>query len=339
MLINLLGNAVKFTQRGSVFLGIRRESADRWQFEVIDTGLGIPDIEQAEIFKPFHQGSGSQNHGGTGLGLAIAQRQVDLLGGRLEVQSSRGVGSRFHFTLPLSDCSGLGEDRAPQIRRLSPGCSVRALVVDDHAENRKLLGGLLASIGCTVSVASTGEEAVEKALAEPVDIVFLDLLLPDSSGEEIARRILEQPTATHPRIIVHTASALARHRDDALAAGCVDFIAKPVSCDRLYECLKTHLGVEFELDAAEEFAEELPSADSLRVALSDAFCARLSLAAELHSTTALKACLQELRQMGPDARVLAEHIRHLMRSYDMDGILRLLHRVTTPRTAGLSSPP
>lgn len=339
VLINLLGNAVKFTQRGSVFLGIRRESTDRWQFEVIDTGLGIPDIEQAEIFKPFHQGSGSQNHGGTGLGLAIAQRQVDLLGGRLEVQSSRGVGSRFHFTLPLADCTGLAGDLAPQIRRLSPGCTVRALVVDDHAENRKVLGGLLASIGCTVTVASTGEEAVEKTAAEPVDIVFLDLLLPDSSGEEIARRILEQPAATHPRIIAHTASALARHREDALAAGCVDFIAKPVSCDRLYECLKTHLGVEFEFDAAEEFAEELPSADSLRVALSDAFCARLSLAAELHSTTALKACLQELRQMGPDARVLAEHIRHLMRSYDMDGILRLLHRVTTPRTAGLSSPP
>jgi hypothetical protein len=137
-------------------------------------------------------------------------------------------------------------------------------------------------------------------------------------------------------MVAHTASALARHREEALAAGCVDFLAKPIRCERLYECLRVHLGAVFEMAPSPPRTEELAPAETLHVTLSDELCARLNLAAELHSTTALKACLHELRQLGPEAQTLAEHIRHRMRSYDMDGILRLMTRVTAPRTAGMS---
>ena len=335
VLINLAGNAVKFTRRGEAFLAFRPEQDGRWLFEVIDTGLGIPDHEQAEIFKPFHQGSGARDHGGTGLGLAIAQRQVELLGGRLELQSARGAGSRFYFTIPLPAVAASEEDVAPQVIRLSPGREIRALVVDDRRENREVLGGLLRSVGCEVICASTGNAAIRLAQEHRLDIIFMDLLLPGISGEDTARAILRDPVAGHPKIVAHTASALARHREDALASGCVDFLAKPVRCERLYECLRVHLGVQFELAAPDNPVEALAPAGSFRVSLPDELCARLNLAAELHSTTALKGCLQDLRQLGPEAQSLAEHIRHLMRSYDMDGILRLMTQVTSPRSTGI----
>ncbi len=337
VLINLLGNAVKFTRMGEVCLRFQARPEGQWLFEVIDSGQGIPEGELTDIFKPFHQGIGARDHGGTGLGLAIAQRQVELLGGKLELQSSRGVGSRFHFSIPLPSADGVAEETIVQVARLAPGSRVRALVVDDRRENREVLGGLLAAIGCEVRYAVDGEETCLAVREECPDIIFLDLLLPGLSGADTARKLLAEAPHDPPKIVAHTASALARHRDEALTAGCIDFLAKPFRGERIYECLKTHLGTEFEYVTPMASAPQLASPDTLRVALPDELCARLNVAAELHSTTALKACLQELRQLGPDAEMLAEHIRYRMRSYDMDGILRLLVRVTQPEATGAAA--
>lgn len=334
VLINLLGNAVKFTRMGEVCLHFRPQAEGRWLFEVIDSGQGIPEAELKDIFKPFHQGSGARDHGGTGLGLAIAQRQVELLGGKLELQSSRGVGSRFYFSIPLAAAVMPAEETTLQVARLAAGYRVRALVVDDRRENREVLGGLLTSIGCEVRFAVDGEETCRLVREAPSDIIFLDLLLPGLSGAETARKLVAESPLTPPKIVAHTASALALHRDEALAAGCLDFVAKPFHSERLYECLRVHLGTEFEFAAPVAAVKELASPENLRVAIPDELCARLNVAAELHSTTALKACLLELRQLGPEAEVLAEHVRYRMRSYDMDGILRLLARVTQPEATG-----
>jgi signal transduction histidine kinase/CheY-like chemotaxis protein/sensor domain CHASE-containing protein len=331
VLINLVGNAVKFTSAGEVFLRCQPLPDARWQFEVIDTGLGIPENEQQEIFKPFHQGSGAAHQGGTGLGLAIAQRQVELLGGKLELQSERGIGSRFFFSLTLPPAVHAVHEIILRTTRLANGHAVRALVVDDHNENRNVLGGMLSAVGCDVFYAGDGGEALQVAREQKPEIIFLDLLLPDLSGAEIARKILVENSCGSPKIIAHTASALARHRDDALAAGCVDFISKPIGCERIYECLEKHLGVQFERATP---SVETNFAPLERVALPDGLCARLMVAAELHSTTALKAGLQELRQLGPDATRLAEEIRRLMHSYDMDGIQRLLAKIAVPEVAG-----
>ena len=328
VLINLLGNAVKFTNQGEVCLRSRKADGDGRIFEVIDTGLGIPDDEQADIFRPFHQGSGSRDRGGTGLGLAIAQRQVELLGGRLGLQSERGVGSRFYFTIPLAVPATAPEDPVPQVLRLAAGHEVRALVVDDRKENCDVLGGMLALIGCEVRTAADGPAALRAAAEFRPGIVFLDLLLPGMGGAEAARLMLADPACGGPKIVAHTASALARMRDEAFAAGCVDFVAKPFRCERIHEMVRVHLGVAFEHAALQP--EELPAAVLSRVVLPDELSARLHFAAELHSTTALKSCLQDLRELGPDATQLAEQIRHRMRSFDMDGILRLLTTATSP---------
>jgi signal transduction histidine kinase/CheY-like chemotaxis protein len=333
VLINLLGNAVKFTRAGEVFLGIKRVGEGRWQFEVIDTGQGIPEDEREDVFQPFHQGKSARRLGGTGLGLAIAHRQVALLGGCLELQSECGFGSRFFFSIPLAAARAeVHAPMSPRIVRLAPDLAVRVLVVDDHRENREVLGGLLAGVACEVSYAENAAETLAQVRAIDPDVVFLDLRLPDQSGVEVARRLREGATSLRPCVIMHTASALAEHRAEALAAGCVDFITKPVALERLCECLERHLGVRFDVADAAKEPEALPRLGDQRVMLPADLYARLTVAAELHSTTALKAVLQDLRREGRLAQQLAEEIRHLMRSYDMDGIQRLLARVVVPAT-------
>ena len=332
VLINLLGNAVKFTNVGEVFFRCKNLADDAWSFEVIDTGLGIPEPERANIFKPFHQGSNSQHQGGTGLGLAIAQRQVELLGGRLELQSERGIGSRFFFQISLPVASAGESQLVPLLPlQLKPGQRIRALVVDDRKENCDILGRMLSSVGCEVLFAAGGVEALQVLREGFPQIVFLDWLLPDMSGTEVARAMLSAPGGVTVKIVAHTASALAQYRDDARAAGCVDFIAKPIRAERVYECLLIHLDAEFEYaDTPQPAMEKLSEWDAGQLELPDELYARLATAAELHSTTVLKSCLIELRQHGPGAEQLAEHIRNLMRSYDMDGILRLISRATVP---------
>lgn len=335
VLLNLVGNAVKFTSVGEVSLRLARQPDGCRRFEVFDTGLGIPAEEQTEIFKPFHQGSGARHQGGTGLGLAIAQRQVELLGGKLELKSERGIGSCFFFTIPLAETLAALEPVAPRVVRLAGGCAVRALVVDDNRDNREVLGRMLSAVGCEVMFAENGETAIALVCAQKPQIVFLDLLMPGLGGAETARKILDQCGEAAPKLVAHSASVLVSHREEALAAGCADFIAKPFDDEKIYNCLEQQLGAHFLREAGADTVA--PDAPLERVALPEELCARLMVAAELHSTTALKAGLQELRQLGPDAQRLAEQIRVLMRSYDMDGIQRLLARTVVPETAGVKT--
>jgi signal transduction histidine kinase/CheY-like chemotaxis protein len=336
VLINLAGNAVKFTAVGEVYINASPCGEQRWLFEVVDTGLGIPSEEQASIFKPFHQGRGAQHQGGTGLGLAIAQRQVELLGGELRFTSERGAGSRFYFSIPLGVAESQASVSAPTVRRLAPGQRVRALVVDDRPENREVLGRMLRAIGCEVTFAANGEEAL-KASGSHTDIIYLDWLMPGLSGGELVQKLMSA-AGSPPIVVAHSASVLPRHAEEARVAGCVDFIAKPFRCERIYESLRNGLGVRLEYEAATE-SESLPKLEGVRVVLPEEMGARLAVAAELHSTTTLKNALQELRQVGPEARILAEHIRHLMRSYDMDAIQRLLASTVTTATNSAVLPP
>jgi signal transduction histidine kinase/DNA-binding NarL/FixJ family response regulator len=330
-LINLLGNSVKFTYSGEVCLTFKALGEDRWRFEVIDTGLGIPEEEQAEIFKPFYQCRTAQHQGGTGLGLAIAQRQVELLGGRLELESRRGVGSRFYFDLTLPAAKSSGVAITPRVLHLKPGCQVRAMVVDDHVENARILGQMLSQIGCEVILAHDAAEAATAALQFHPQIAFIDLLMPGIDGATLARDLLNAPQTSGIKIVAHSAAALAEFRETAREAGCLHFLAKPIHAEEVYDCLHKYLGVEFErAQAQSEIREDWSDWNAPPVPLPHDLCSRITTAAELHSSTALKLCLQELRELGPDAALLAEHIRHFMRSYDMDSIVHLISVAANP---------
>jgi len=330
VLINLLGNAVKFTARGRVTLQVTPEP-DGCRFAVTDTGPGIPVEMQRKIFEPFTQDAAARHQGGTGLGLAIARRQVELMGGELGLQSTPGAGSTFFFHIPLAYASGAAvvASRA-DTRRLAPGHPVRALIVDDITENRTVLASMLATIGCFVVDTADGSTALDLARREQFDIIFLDVRLPDIDGVEVARRMQENPAAVALRIVAMSASALAHERDRCLQGGCDDFLAKPFRFDRLCDCLARLLDVEFQSTVPIRDAQERPL-DLGQITLTEDLSLRLMMAAELHSATVLKNCLREVEVIGPAGGRLAEHLRTFLRSYDMETIQKIVAQIPIDR--------
>jgi len=326
VLINLLGNAVKFTDRGEVRLRVTRCAGEAhqeaYQFEVVDTGIGITPEEQAEIFKPFQQGHSGASKGGTGLGLAISDRYIQLMGGRLEAQSVPGRGARFFFTLALPERPLQGRaavaagDRG---MRLPGDRRVAALVVDDIKENRAVLAGMLTDIGCEVLMAESAARAIELAVKERPDIIFMDVWMPGMNGIDAARHILRQfPKA---RIVAHSASAFDHEQHRYLDAGFDDFFAKPFRYERVCECLANLL--EIELVAEPGAPEESPDGAAPAIALPAALASRLRVAAEIHNVTELRACIDEVASL-EDGKPMAARLRAWAAGYEMEKIIAAL---------------
>ena len=330
ILINLLGNAVKFTTDGCVTLRISKEEKRRWRFEVQDTGPGIsPELRQ-RIFEPFQQGPEAKGQGGTGLGLAIAQRQVKIMGGSLQVRSARGQGSVFSFAIDLPPATVRRmrpRDEFAAVERIAGGTEVRALVVDDILENREVLSLMLTLIGCNVNVAKNGEEALDLISVAQPDIVFLDMRLPGMSGFDTARRVVKDWGA-RIKLVAMSASALEHERERYLKAGCDDFVAKPFRAERIYRCLQNLLDVKFVLgEKPDDQSEPDVSIDLGQLALCEDLAQRLTTAAELHSATVIKSCLEEVEQLGPSGSRLAQHLRQFLASYDMKTIQRVVAQI------------
>lgn len=328
VLLNLLANAVKFTHHGRVVVTAKPASNDQWNFSVEDTGIGISPQAQETIFDPFQQGPDAHEHGGTGLGLTIAKRQVELMGGRLAVDSDLGKGARFAFTIPLPPAhqSSSHATTSGETLRLAAGQQVRALVVDDIAENRDVLSMMLTMIGCEVVLAEHGKQAVEVVRVSRPQIVFLDMRMPEFDGMEAARAIAEEFGAAAPKIIATSAAALTHERERYLQTGCDDFVAKPFRAERIYGCLRQWLGVSFEHHSPAATTTE-ETIDLRQLTLPEDLAARLVMAAELHSATVMKNCLAEMEKLGPAGERIATHLRTFLASYDMKTIQRLVAQI------------
>jgi len=329
VLINLLGNAVKFTNNGLIQLRVSK-TGDNWKFVVEDTGPGIATEIIDKIFQPFHQGASDDRRGGTGLGLAIARRQIELMNGHLDVSSEVGKGSIFTAIVPLVSADSHVEPVRNSIRRVSKlatGSSVRALVVDDIAENRSVLSAMLTQIGCEVVLAGNARQALEVIRVSRPQIVFMDIRSPGLDGMEPVRGLIEEFSQTGLKIIGTSASALAQDREECLKVGCDDFVAKPFRADRIYECLLYLPGVE--LTYLEPEADINPSItfDLGQITLPQELATRLTVAAELHSATVLKNCLVDVEDLGPAGEQLARHLRGFLSSYDMKSIQRLIAQI------------
>jgi polar amino acid transport system substrate-binding protein len=239
VLLNLVGNAVKFTPRGTVTLVVRveHENADalRLAFSVTDTGIGIPEARRADLFDAFTQvdNSSTRSHGGSGLGLAISARLVAMMGGRLEVESVEGQGSCFGFSLTFPRTTAVAEEVAvptPAPRALR---GVRVLVAEDDPVSQLLARDLLARQGALVTLAATGTEAVAAAGGGGFDIVLMDIRMPEMDGLDACRRIRALPGGGLP-IVALTANALAGQRERCLAAGMDGYLTKPLEPEALY---------------------------------------------------------------------------------------------------------
>ena len=323
VLINLIGNAIKITPRGEILVGLSTAGEDLWRFEVIDTGIGLSPEERTGLFAPFHQTHIGRRYGGTGLGLAIARRQVELMGGTIEVQSEPGVGTRFQFTLPLPASVVPASVAMGPLPKLAAGVTVRALVVDDNRDNRILLARLLADLGCRVASAANASTARDIAQNAP-DILFVDVLLGETTGPALVATLRADGLPASVPIIYHTAALLNHDDHNAIRADGGSLLAKPFRLEDLCTCLLRVPGARFE-DVPGTPAP--PPLELERIILPQELCTRMTVAAELHSTTVLKACLDELRSLGGPAVPLADHMRHLLRAYDLASIARLLTRV------------
>jgi CheY-like chemotaxis protein len=333
VLLNLLGNAVKFTAQGRVSLRIARQG-DRLRFEVTDTGIGIEPESLDAIFEAFRQTRSGAAAGGTGLGLAISQRLVRAMGGEIEVESYVGRGSRFAFDLPLIVAEGdTAAEEATEDEwldaRLAPGESLTVLVVDDSSVNRRILVSLLESAGVRAITAAGGLEAVELTRRHRPDVVLMDLRMDDLDGFEATRRIhADRETASVPVIAV-TASAFRNARESARAAGCVDFVAKPVRAAVLFEKLERHAGVRFERAAAAAPPVPATAITLLAGEPARALAERLRQALAIGSVTDLDALARELASRDPGHAELGRRIERMASQFDFDALEALAGELET----------
>jgi signal transduction histidine kinase/CheY-like chemotaxis protein len=241
VLTNLVDNAVKFTDQGLVVVVVECEGKDkglaRMKLSVEDTGIGIPESEIGSIFDKFTQvdASPARRHGGTGLGLAISKQLVELMGGMVGVSSRSGKGSTFWFvlSLPMQD-----EDAVLKVAGTS--AASRVLVVEDNDVNQEVAATILRKLGCSVEVAGDGKQAVEMAVRNPYDLIFMDCQMPGMDGFEATAEIRRREAASghHAKIVAMTAHSMDEDKDRCLGAGMDDYISKPATYEDFQAVLK-----------------------------------------------------------------------------------------------------
>ncbi|WP_295391782.1 CHASE domain-containing protein [uncultured Thiodictyon sp.] len=330
VLINLVGNAVKFTAAGGVTLRVEG-IGDGIRFSIQDTGMGIAPEELARLFTPFNQtDSGRQVPGGTGLGLALCSQYVRLMGGTLSADSTPGQGSCFSFTIALDPAGIDGSTPAPPalpVAALAPGQPVcRVLIADDVPDNREPLRALLTGLNpqppvLEVREAADGREAVALWEAWQPHAIFMDMRMPVLSGEEATRqikaRIAARPDAVRTLIVALSASAFDDQRDRFLACGCDAFARKPFRAEELFAILERRAGLRFVRAAEPPNAPRL-SLDEATMHLANApaaWRAELQHAVDLGDFGRITALLEPLRET--DAALYAA-LTHWAYRYDLD---------------------
>jgi CheY-like chemotaxis protein len=247
ILINLVGNAVKFTEAGDVALTVTASATpdgrQRISFVVRDTGPGISQEHQQRIFESFSQvdASISRKYGGTGLGLAISKSLAEQMGGHLRLESQPGHGSAFSFSIRAEAAKLMpAEVGAPAMGGQPADLpALKIIVTDDNAVNRKVALSLLKRLGCMADSAANGKDLLERLRGSDYDVVFMDVQMPEMDGLEATRHIRAQlPSGRQPRIVAMTAAAFPEDRACCLEAGMDDYVAKPVSMDDLAAVLR-----------------------------------------------------------------------------------------------------
>jgi signal transduction histidine kinase/DNA-binding NarL/FixJ family response regulator len=368
ILINLLGNAIKFTDSGQVTFRVGLAGSSdhgaasarlgsvakqgtvgnekktqlatrRLFFDIADTGIGMTTDQLERIFLPFEQvGESRRRADGTGLGLAITKHLVQSMNGKLEVESKYGLGSTFRLELelPIVELEAAVSQTTGQVIVGYTGPRRRILVVDDEEDNRSMLVDLLVPVGFEVVGAADGREAVAQASAGLPDIILMDLVMPKMSGFEAVQKIrqLQEQVARRVVIIAASASAFDMDKLESMLAGCDDFLVKPVAIDSLFRLLETHLDLDWIYKPSkhvESAQDNGPESDALDRALVPPPSDEMAILFDL----AMKGAIPHLRQRA--ARIeqmddrygpFACRLRQLVDDFDEDQLLALIERYT-----------
>jgi len=335
VLINLLGNAVKFTDQGKVILrvsvvdGAGDENISRVRFEVEDTGIGIQAGQLEKVFLPFEQvGEKNSDTEGTGLGLAISQQLVEMMGGKLHVKSEIDQGSTFWFEIDLKQAQGEVQEDHVDLRLIADykGERVKVLVVDDKPHNCTFLVSLLKPLGFNVFEAINGAEAVAQAHDLHPDVILMDLVMPVKNGFEATQEIRQNPAMNDVVIIALSASVFNEHRRRSMTAGCDVFIPKPINTEELLKQIQIRLGLEWIYkdsdDTGDDWGEKLaeqpvvpPPLEEIQV-LYD-----LAMKGDM---VGLESRAAHLGQMGDEFRPFAGKLRQLAKDFEDEQILTMI---------------
>ncbi len=344
ILINLLGNAVKFTKTGSVTLEIVRclPHIDQLCFQVRDTGVGISEADKALIYKPFQQvGDLSQRAEGTGLGLAITKHLIEMMGGQLGLESQAGHGSCFHFSLHLPAVSGfvhpsLTANTVQTItgyQQPTDRGPYRILIADDCSENRLLLQQLLTPLDFELAEVEDGEACVQWAQQWQPDAILLDLAMPKLDGLGVAQHIRATPDLASICMIMISASAFEQDRQAGLAAGCNEFLSKPVILTQLLQALEHGLHLTWQTTSTQseavtqaEQTTELSDEDLSNIALSATQAAALYDLSLQGDIEGIRELLNQFEQQDASLLPLVRAIRQMMEPLQKKQIREIAQR-------------
>jgi signal transduction histidine kinase/CheY-like chemotaxis protein len=339
VLVNLLGNAVKFTETGDVWLRARSQPTANdpdivmLQFEVQDSGPGIPQNRLDEVFESFVQFDHTQNmEGGTGLGLTISKTLVDMMNGEIKIESEPGQGSLFKVKIPLQmvEAGTAIPSKAPITKIIGLQADQpewRFLVVDDNFENRVLLTTMLSQIGCIVREAQNGEETIAIFQEWHPHFIWMDMRMPVMDGFAATRKIRTLTGGDAVKIVAVTASVLKERHDEILACGCDEVVRKPFRDHEIFESMARQVGIKYLYkDRGVEAAQKQG------ISLTAEMLAGLpqDLLQDLGDTTLvlnMEAILEVIERIEKHAPDTAEHLRALVQNFQIDRIREVLGEV------------
>ena len=334
VLLNLLANAVKFTDRGRVSLLVTQTASGAVRFEVRDTGIGIPPDQLRTVFEPFEQvGNPERRSEGTGLGLAISREFVLAMDSEIHVESGLGQGSSFWFELAPATTVRSGTSGEPDacVATGYEGPRKKVLIIDDVAVNRTVITELLSRLGFEIIEAASGAEGLDKAQSAWPALIVTDIVMPGMDGLELTRRLRQTPGLTDVPIIVVTASPSGRDQERSLAAGVNAFLAKPVDFGRLLAQIGALLNLQW------TYAVREPSP---RSALPDVLAAvppaeldELHRLARIGNMRDIIAWADRVSLIDPQYEPFSAHLRGLAKGYQSKAILLLVEHHLEGRPA------
>jgi PAS domain S-box-containing protein len=334
VLINLLGNAIKFTDRGGVSLKVGYLQTGKLRFQIEDTGPGIAKTDMSKIFLPFQQvGDPNYRAEGTGLGLAITKKLTDMMGGQLDVKSQLGQGSAFGLDIDFPEVSALVVKpnlvEKPIIRGYE-GLLRKLLVVDDKWENRSVMANLLKPLGFEIEESPNGRDALNKAKEWCPDLIITDLVMPAMDGFELARQLRRLPEFQQVPIIACSASVFDYHQQQSLDAGCNGFIPKPVRAEVLLETLRESLGLTWTYEqttASDPLAKEVITEiddTTMPLKLTPEQATILFQLAEVGDIKGILKTVDDIEQQDEHLKPLTSKIAQLANSFEDEQICEMM---------------
>jgi signal transduction histidine kinase/CheY-like chemotaxis protein len=328
IVINLLGNAIKFTKQGQVSFSVEYYE-NKFIFKIIDSGIGIAKEELENIFLPFQQaGDKNSKEQGTGLGLSITKKLIDRMGGKLHVDSMLGQGSTFWIELELPVISTMVEEAksidTPQVIGYKKSDNpLQILVVDDNWENRAILQNLLEPLSFKIMNAVDGIEGVKLAAEHQPDLILMDLVMPEMDGFDATREIRKITALKETPIIAASASVFEEHRQLSLDVGCNQFLDKPIRESELLDVLQRFLNVEWVYEELQDISIEATEEQPLVMLSTEQAASLLTLA----KSGNIKGIINFAKQLDSELISMANKITDLAKSFDINALRNLAQEI------------